>query len=39
MRDYESVWSSMMVSKCIWKGMNVDEPILWYMKLYDSIWV
>ena len=39
MRVYENVWSSLMVYECLWKRMNVIEPIRWYMKLYDSIWV
>ena len=39
MRVYESVWSSMMVYECIWKRMNIYETKLWFMKVYDKIWV
>ena len=39
MRVYEGVWSSMMLHECIRKHINVYEPIGWYMKVYDSVWV
>ena len=39
MREYESVWSSMMLFEFIWKRMNVNEPISWIFRVYDSIGV
>ena len=39
MREYESVWSSMMLYECIGTRMNVNELIWWTMKVYYSIWV
>ena len=39
MREYESVWSSMMLYECTWKRMNVNEPLSWFFRVYDSIGV
>ena len=37
MKVYENVGSSLMVNECIWKHMNINEPIWWYRKVYDSV--
>ena len=39
MRVYESVRSSKMACECIRRHINVFEPIWWYVKVYDSIWI
>ena len=37
MKVYESVGSYLMVNECILKDMNINEPIWWFRKVYDSV--